>query len=413
MSKPYKGADGAYRFKYVNAAGRRTTGYGCADLDATRRIQQKLEHDAYLARKGLVDPRERAFADAERVPLADHLADWAAALEARKVSEKHARQMAQCMGRIAESGRLGRLSELRADAVQGTVAALERDGDKGLATLNRYVVAAKSFSAWLARSGRVREDRLKGLQKYRAETDRRVRRRALSAEEVIALVDAAERGPTRSPDGGGVDRAVLYRLAVGTGFRASELASLTPASFDLSADRPTVTVAAGHSKRRREDVQPLPRKLADVIRPWLAGRRRSLASGGHDPELRVFDMPDSGNTAKLLRADLAAAGDRLPHAGGGRRLPRAAAHLRHVAGDGRRAGEGGSGAGPPQQARADDEHLHAPGRQRLAGGGRPSAGRRGHFGTGGGSRRRERDGRTDDRPRRKCSDGNGGRPSFM
>ena len=48
----------------------------------------------------------------------------------------------------------------------------------------------------------------------------------------------------------GRDRAVLYRLAVGTGFRAGELASLTPESFDLDADPPTVTILAAYSKRR-------------------------------------------------------------------------------------------------------------------------------------------------------------------
>jgi len=34
---------------------------------------------------------------------------------------------------------------------------------------------------------------------------------------------------------------MLYRVAMMTGLRASELASLTVASFDLTADPPTVT----------------------------------------------------------------------------------------------------------------------------------------------------------------------------
>ena len=43
----------------------------------------------------------------------------------------------------------------------------------------------------------------------------------------------------------GADRAMLYRVASRTGFRAHELASLTPASFDLAGDDPAVPAAAG------------------------------------------------------------------------------------------------------------------------------------------------------------------------
>jgi len=96
----------------------------------------------------------------------------------------------------------------------------------------------------------------------------------------------------------GGDRAVAYRLAIGTGFRARELASLTPESFDLDADTPTVTVIASHSKRRRDDVQPIRCDLAELLRPWLKNRPRG------EPILRLPER-----TAKMLRADLQAARD--------------------------------------------------------------------------------------------------------
>ena len=44
----------------------------------------------------------------------------------------------------------------------------------------------------------------------------------------------------------GTTRGMLYRFATMTGLRAAELASLTPASFDLAADTPTVTLEAGY-----------------------------------------------------------------------------------------------------------------------------------------------------------------------
>ena len=60
-------------------------------------------------------------------------------------------------------------------------------------------------------------------------------------------VDAAEFGAKA----GGLsrpDRAMLYRLALGTGFRADELATLTPERFALDSDPPTVTVMACYAK---------------------------------------------------------------------------------------------------------------------------------------------------------------------
>ncbi|MFO8013709.1 MAG: site-specific integrase [Phycisphaerae bacterium] len=120
--------------------------------------------------------------------------------------------------------------------------------------------------------------------------------RRLTDEELARLIQTAEEGDDvlGMP---GPERAMLYRLAVGTGFRAGELRSLTPESFDLDAEPPTVTVEAGYSKHRREDVQPIRQDLADVLRPWLEGKERG------EP---VFKMPSK--TAKMMREDLAEAG---------------------------------------------------------------------------------------------------------
>jgi Phage integrase family len=68
----------------------------------------------------------------------------------------------------------------------------------------------------------------------------------------------------------GPDRAMLYAVAAYTGLRASELASLTPESFDLDGNHATVTVEAAYSKHRREDVLPVHDSLVALLRPWLA-----------------------------------------------------------------------------------------------------------------------------------------------
>ena len=91
---------------------------------------------------------------------------------------------------------------------------------------------------------------------------------------------------------------MLYDLALGTGFRAEELATLTPERFDLDADPPTVIVSAGYAKNGREAVQPIAVGLADRLRPWLARRPAGTP---------VF-AGMTEKTAKMLRVDLKAAG---------------------------------------------------------------------------------------------------------
>jgi integrase len=121
----------------------------------------------------------------------------------------------------------------------------------------------------LWRDGRAREDTLAHLTSLNPDADRRHERRALTADELARLIDAADRGRVVLKVTG-PDRAMLYRVAAGTGLRANELRSLTPESFGLDAETPTVTVKAAYSKRRRDDVQPIRPDLALALRPWLA-----------------------------------------------------------------------------------------------------------------------------------------------
>jgi integrase len=82
------------------------------------------------------------------------------------------------------------------------------------------------------------------------------------------LVDAAEHGQVRGRLSG-PDRAMVYRIALGTGYRSGELQSLTPESFSLDGEYPVVVVEASASKLRRRDVEPIQTALAATLRRWL------------------------------------------------------------------------------------------------------------------------------------------------
>src|SRR5205814_5539176 len=91
-------------------------------------------------------------------------------------------------------------------------------------------------------------------------------------EELRSLLSATRASGRTFRGLSGPDRFALYATACGTGFRASALASLTPESFDLSDELPTVTLAARHNKSRKVKVQPLPPDVADLLRDHLRGR---------------------------------------------------------------------------------------------------------------------------------------------
>jgi integrase len=95
-------------------------------------------------------------------------------------------------------------------------------------------------------------------------------------------------------------RALCYRLAVASGLRYSEIASIRPESFDWSA--PSVTAAAAYTENGKSATLPLPRDLANDLATYVA---RSPAG------TPIFPLP-VGKGAKMLRRDLRAAG--IPYA---------------------------------------------------------------------------------------------------
>lgn len=79
-----------------------------------------------------------------------------------------------------------------------------------------------------------------------------------------------------------------------TGLRRKEIASLTPRSFSLDTDPPTVTVQAACSKHRKLDVLPLHAELVKVLRDWLRGL----------PEKVLFPKLAKRRTWLMVKKDL-------------------------------------------------------------------------------------------------------------
>jgi integrase len=80
-----------------------------------------------------------------------------------------------------------------------------------------------------------------------------------------------------------------------TGLRRKELASLTPRSFVLDGNPPTLTVKATVSKHRKKDVLPLLPELVALLREWTSGMGR---------DAHLFPALDRKKTWLMVKKDL-------------------------------------------------------------------------------------------------------------
>ncbi len=237
-------------------------------------------------------------------------------MESKGCDPKHVRSTRTYIERVLKLAGIERIADLTPSAVMQAVAALKAD-ELSARAVNAYLTAAKSLSRWLKRDGRAPDYTLETLAKFNEQADRR---RDPPRPDTRGGRQSHQ-GRRAGPEAGGLtgpERARLYDLALGTGFRADELATLTPERFALDADPPTVTVQAAYAKNGKEAIQPIAVALADRLRHWLSRKA---------PGKPVFDGMTE-RTAEMLRVNLEAAGIPLRDCHGDRRLPCPSRRLR-------------------------------------------------------------------------------------
>jgi integrase len=272
-----RGRKGAsWYIAHTDENGKRRTVKGCTDKAATEGMARKLETEAQLRRRGVIDPKTDGYASNEARPLCEHLNDWKAYLLGKGSSLRHANEGHARVVKLMADAEATRLSDLTLSRVQAALAIMKDEG-LSLRTVHHYTRLAKNFTRWAWHDGRSREDLLAHLRTPdNVDSDRRRERRVLPMDELLRLIAAAERGPVIRKLAG-PDRAMMYRIAAGTGYRSGEIQSLTPESFDVDAPCPSITVDAKNSKRRQHDVQPIQPALASILKPWLATKPKDQA----------------------------------------------------------------------------------------------------------------------------------------
>ncbi len=304
---------------------------GCKDETAARAILAGLEKRAEKVRSGIITTAENAMADHQHTALAEHLAEFIATMQAGGRSASHVTGTERLIQRVIDELTLRRLSDIQAAKVerwlgQQTLAQSNKPA-MGARTRNSYLIALRSFCNWCVERDRLPFNPLARISHADEKVDQRRQRRALTEAELSKLLivarlrplaefgretvttpgqdtgtrqkrsratwtlkplkfdelpDAVELARERLTDNPtflarqerlGIERALAYKLAVTTGLRRGELASLTVGQLDLDGDFPHVRLKAADEKNRQGNSIPLRRDVADELREWVSSLR--------------------------------------------------------------------------------------------------------------------------------------------
>lgn len=280
------------RFYGPDGVRQRVKGY--KDKAATQALATELERRAARLAAGILDPTE---AHAKK-PLQEHLDDYKQFLLDKRDTPKHAALTFTRVLGCLDGCQFVKTADISPSKVLSFLSDL-REAGKSVATCNYYLTAFRGFTRWLWKDGRILADPLAGMSRLAGQSqDVRRERRELHEDEVRWLLDATAGSKKLFRGLIGLDRAMLYQLALATGFRVNELASLTPADFRLNETPPIVRLRADDAKNGKEAFQPIPSDLANVLRDYLTGKPEAIP---------LWPGSWKNISAKMLRMDLAAA----------------------------------------------------------------------------------------------------------
>lgn len=222
-------------------------------------------------------------------PASQHIEDFLDDLHAKGRDSRYLYNLRLRINRVFRECHWKALKDVSADGFVHWRAAAEHAPK----TLNDYLTAISGLFVWLERQGRWEVNPFKQVGMVKVITD--PFRRAYSDDEMRRLLAVA--GP----------RALIYLVAVNTGFRRGELKSLRRCDCDLYCEFPYLAVRASATKNGKAVAMPVFGEALDALRKVIPKGDRTAT--------RVFPtMPKM----KTVKADLARAGIPVEDAAGKR-----------------------------------------------------------------------------------------------
>ena len=237
-----------WKFRLVPADGKiLDVSLGTADKQAAETKRSELLREKEHERAGLIP--SKAAREAAQCKLTQHLQEFLGDLRAKGRNGRYIGGVEYCLGQLIEKCGWNFPQDITADSF----VKWRSSQAKAPKTLNEYLISAKNFANWLTAQGRIKANPLASVSKVETRGRQVRNRRAYNDSEFAALLSVA-----------GAQR-IVYQTAGLTGIRHGELKELRWSDFNLSAEKPSVTVRASVSKNHRQACLPLHPELATAL----------------------------------------------------------------------------------------------------------------------------------------------------
>ncbi len=149
---------------------------GFTDRGETERLAARLEHEAMLRSRGLIDPAQEQFVERKRSAVAGHLKAFRESISHN--TPRHVRLITTRIERVLQGCEFKTLADLNAEDVERFLRKMAKEEDLGNKTYNHYAQAIDEFGKWLVASKRLPHNPVASLTRLNTEVDVRHKRRA-------------------------------------------------------------------------------------------------------------------------------------------------------------------------------------------------------------------------------------------
>jgi integrase len=312
---------------------------GCRDQGAARQVLARWERNAERIKSGVMTPAEEQMSRQQAAPLENHFDAFLAHLRASDTTPIHQADTLRYLRRLADDCRFTRLADLNREVLERWLSQQEQEG-MSARSRNAYRNALVAFGNWCVDAKRLPSNPIAGAPKANEKADPRRRRRAMSEDELVRLLDVARERPLlealtvrKGKRSGeryanvrpevrqrlellGRERALIYKTLVLTGLRKNELATLTAGRLSLDGDVCFAELEAADEKSREGNSVAIRADLADDLRRWLTDKLARLQADARangepiplhlPPDTRLFTVP--AGLRRILDRDLKLAG---------------------------------------------------------------------------------------------------------
>ncbi len=281
---------GVWYAQYTDESGKqKRVSTGCRDKAAANKMLVKLENEVTQIRTGVLSRRDIDSSYAKNEPIKKHLDDFYISQKAKGVGEQQIKDDESMLPRLFQEAGIETLAEItksRLDlwivgCLEGRIFDPKKKRIRGARTINSYMDRLRVFCRWCVDEKRLHSDPTAKIKDQNEDVDKRKDRRSLTTQEIDKLIEAAKvRKRQKNGKLTGDEVEMIYRTALGTGLRSTELASLCV--YQIEPERYRISLRAAGTKNKKGVFQPLTPDLADRLASWIMGKSPTDPVFRHD-----------------------------------------------------------------------------------------------------------------------------------